>query len=118
MKKKAFLSYRLRTRSGKRIQGERDPNNKRVERRGVSSAKETDGSYVRVKKDGASKAKRKEDFREEWPVVSNVAEMLSKMKTVITGIIKEAMGDLTRAYSSGNIRLDSGLRWIRWRKRC
>ena len=30
---------------------------------------------------GASKAKRKEDFREEWPVVSNVAEMLSKMKT-------------------------------------
>ena len=29
---------------------------------------------------GASKAKRKEDFKEEWPVVSDVAEMLSKMK--------------------------------------
>ena len=27
-----------------------------------------------------TKAKRKEDFKEEWPVVSNVAEMLSKMK--------------------------------------
>ena len=29
---------------------------------------------------GASQAKRKEDFKEGWPVVSNVAETLSKMK--------------------------------------
>lgn len=55
-------------------------NNKRAERRGFSKGDwmaASEGQEVH----GASKAKRKEDFREEWPVVSNVAEMLSKMKT-------------------------------------
>lgn len=73
------------------------------EQRGEVSAKETGWQPVRSKKvHGASKPKRKKFPGREWPVVSNVAEMLSKMKTqeVITGIIeRKAMGDLTRAYS-------------------
>ena len=68
---------------------------------------------------GASQAKRKEDFKEGQPVVSNVAEMLSKMKIgkAPLELQKGGHGGSYKSRLSGNMGMDSGLRWIQWRKR-